>query len=86
MGAIAPLLKWKWPRGYWTGARDIGNNDTYIWVQTDKVLPVNSNLWRNVFPINVHDYACVYYFDDGTDAGLANDDCQRIIGIICEDI
>ena len=30
---------------YWIGARDAGNNDTFVWVGTGEVLPGNSPLW-----------------------------------------
>ena len=49
---------------YWTGARDVGNNN-FVWVGTDEVLPLSSSLWWDYASNNIGRGDCVAMYKPG---------------------
>ena len=43
---------------YWTGARDVGNNN-FVWVGTGEVLPLSSSFWWEYAGNNIDRGDCV---------------------------
>ena len=73
-----------WQHGsYWTGARDVGNNDTFVWVVTGEVLPDDSPLWKTGRP-GQGSRNCVYIHKG--DGKLYDSLCTWACGFVCQSV
>ena len=67
---------------YWVGANDTGTNDTFVWIATNEVLPIDSTLWNQPITSDFHDLDCVVLINGI--GKLIPYNCEFETNFICE--
>ena len=62
---------------YWIGAKDVEGNNQHVWMG-GQILPDNSNLWNQYFPLH-GSLDCVYLYG----AALFDNACTQTLCFVC---